>query len=175
VKALVYAVGDSAVIEQGGEHFLGRTDDVVDATDVQEGFLLAGKGGIRQVFGGGGGAYCNGQVVVPGGELCEGLADGTIQRCGEVGLHDPLPDLAAGARQRIDVIDIQRIQSCVDALVEPTLLEKFAISVRSGGEATRDGNTRTGQIADHFAKRGVLAAHTLDVPNTQLLKGHYVL
>ena len=53
-KTLVHTVGNGPVIEQRSEYFLGRTDDVVHTADIQEGFLLTGKGRIRQVFGGGG-------------------------------------------------------------------------------------------------------------------------
>ena len=53
IKALVHAVGNRTVVEQGSEHFLGRTNHVFYATDVKEGFLLTGKGCVRQVFGGG--------------------------------------------------------------------------------------------------------------------------
>ncbi len=75
IEALVYAVGDGAVVEQRGEDFLGRADHVVHATDVEEGFLLAGEGGVRQVFGGRRGAHGHGHVVVAGSHFGEGLAD----------------------------------------------------------------------------------------------------
>src|SRR5690606_1667425 len=142
---------------------------------VQEGFLLTGKGGIRQVFGGSGGAYGDGEIVIAGSQLGESLANCLVQSFGEVGFHDPLTDLGTGTGQSVNVIHVQRVQGSVDPVVETTLLEKLAIGISSGGKAARYGNTRAGQIADHFAKRGVLAADTLDIPNTQLLKGHYVL
>src|SRR5690606_37015267 len=75
VEALVHAVGDGAVVEERGEDFLGRADHVVHATDVEEGFLLTGKGGIRQVFGGGGGTHGHGHVVVTGAHFGECLAN----------------------------------------------------------------------------------------------------
>jgi hypothetical protein len=67
-EALVHAVGDGAVVVQRREHFLDGVEDVLVAVDVEEGFLLAGEGGIRQVFGGGGGAHREAAVAF-GGDL----------------------------------------------------------------------------------------------------------
>src|SRR5690606_13412037 len=75
IEALVHAVGYGAVVEQRGKHFLGGADDVVRPPNVQEGFLLTGKGGIRQVFGGSGGAYGDGEIVIAGSQLGESLAN----------------------------------------------------------------------------------------------------
>jgi hypothetical protein len=113
VEALVHAVGDGAVVEQRSEHFLGRADHVFDATDVQEGFLLAGERGVRQVFGGGRGAHGDSHVVVAGGQRGEGRTDFGVQ-LREFGFHDPLADLGAGLGQGIDVIDVQGVERGVD-------------------------------------------------------------
>ena len=45
-EALVHAVADGAVVVEGGEHLLHLVQHVLDADDVQEGFLLAGEGGV---------------------------------------------------------------------------------------------------------------------------------
>ena len=50
VKALVHPVGDSSIIEQRCEDLVHRGDDIVEATDVKERFLLSGKRCVRQVF-----------------------------------------------------------------------------------------------------------------------------
>src|SRR3990167_1051707 len=75
VKALVHAVGNGAVVEQRGEYFFGSADHVVHTANVQEGFLLASKRGIWQVFGGGRGAHGHGHVVVTTGHFGEGGTD----------------------------------------------------------------------------------------------------
>src|SRR5690606_23942217 len=41
--AFVYAIGNGAVVVQRGEYVADLVQHVVDADDVQEGFLLAGK------------------------------------------------------------------------------------------------------------------------------------
>ena len=52
LEALVFAVGDGAVVEQRREHLADGLFDGRQAGDVQEGLLLAGKRCIGQVFGG---------------------------------------------------------------------------------------------------------------------------
>src|SRR5581483_948355 len=53
-EALVHAVGNGAVVVERSEDVLDGVEQVVDAVNVQVGFLLPGEGGIGQVFGGGG-------------------------------------------------------------------------------------------------------------------------
>ena len=53
-ETFVDAVGNGAVIVKRSENVLHGFFDVVQPVDIQEGFLLSGKRGIRQVFGGGG-------------------------------------------------------------------------------------------------------------------------
>ncbi|MCY1396959.1 hypothetical protein D9M71_119450 [compost metagenome] len=175
VEALVHAVGDGTVVEQGSEYFLGGADHVVHATDVQEGFLLAGEGGVRQVFGGGGGAYGHGHVVVAAGHFGEGLADVGIQLGGELGVHHPLADLRAGLGQGIHVIDIKGVQRRMDLIIQAALLEEIPVGLSGGGETTRNRNAGAGEVADHFAQGCVLAPHTFDIVDAELIEGNYVL
>jgi hypothetical protein len=56
-EAVVDAVGDGAVVVERGENVLDGEQDVVDAADVQEGFLLARERGVGEVLGGGAGAH----------------------------------------------------------------------------------------------------------------------
>ena len=122
VETLVYAVGDRTVVKEGGKHFLGRADHVFDAANVEEGFLLAGKGGVRQVFGGGRGTHGDGHVRVTGRQGGEGGANFFVELLGELGFHDPLADLGAGLGQGVDVIDVQGVQRGVDLGVEAAQL-----------------------------------------------------
>ncbi|MCY1285317.1 hypothetical protein D9M70_342490 [compost metagenome] len=175
VEALVHAVGDGAVVEQGGEYLLGGADHIVHATDVEEGFLLAGEGRIGQVFGGGGGTHGHGQVVVVLGQLGEGGADFGIQAGGELGIHDPFADLGAGLGQGVDVIHIELVEGGVDAIVQATLLEEVTVGLGGSGKTTRNGNASASQIADHLAQGCVLAPHMLNIVNAELIEGNYVL
>ncbi|KAG0774949.1 hypothetical protein G6F22_013672 [Rhizopus arrhizus] len=63
LEAVVHAIGDGAVVVQRGEHFLDLVHDIVGAGDVEEGFLLAGEGRIRQILGGGRRAHGHGHVA----------------------------------------------------------------------------------------------------------------
>ena len=53
-ETFVDAVGNGAIVVKRSENVLHGFFDVVQPVDIQEGFLLSGKRGIRQVFGGGG-------------------------------------------------------------------------------------------------------------------------
>src|SRR5690606_38051481 len=64
VEALVHAVGNGAVVEQRSENFLGGADHIVHATNIEEGFLLAGEGGVRQILGGCRRAHRHRQIFV---------------------------------------------------------------------------------------------------------------
>ena len=53
-ETFVDAVGNGAVVVKRSKNVLHGFFDVVQPVDIQESFLLPGKRGIRQVFGGGG-------------------------------------------------------------------------------------------------------------------------
>jgi len=95
-ETLVHAVGDRPVVVERGEDFLDGVQDVLDARDVEQGFLLAGEGGIGQVFGGGRGAHGKTRpLAFAGDELGVGLADLGFELGRERRLHDPAADLGA--------------------------------------------------------------------------------
>ena len=153
-EALVHAVGDGAVVVQRGEDFLDRVQDVFEADDVEEGFLLAGEGRIGQVLGGGGRAH--GERHVGGGFGDQALVllgdgDGQVRR--ERRFHDPAADLRAAGGQRIDVIDVEGVERGVDPVVEAALREEVAVGQRRGGETARHAHAGAGQLADHLAER----------------------
>ena len=175
VEALVHAVGDGTVVEQRGEDFLGGADDVVDTADVEEGLLLAGEGGVRQVFGGSRGAHGHGHVVVALGHFGEGRTDFRIQPRREFGFHHPLADLRAGLGQGVDVVHIQGVERRMDAVVQATLLEKVAVRLGRSGKAARHRHAGTGEVADHLAEGCVLAPHMLHIMDAELIEGNYVL
>ncbi len=52
LETLMYPVGNGAIVVERREDLAHGVEDVVDPFDVEEGFLLSGKGRIRQVFGG---------------------------------------------------------------------------------------------------------------------------
>src|SRR3546814_15094500 len=75
LEAVVHAVGDGTVVVEAGKDFLDLAHDVVGAGDVEEGFLLAGEGGVGPVLGGRGGTHRTGRgtasvLIVMGRAWC---------------------------------------------------------------------------------------------------------
>ncbi len=140
--------------------------------DVEEGLLLAGEGGVRQVLGGRRGAHREAALAL-GGDLLVGGLDLGLELGREGQLHDPLADLRAGLGQRIDVIHVERIERGIDAIGQAIVGEELAIGLGRGRETTRD-TYAGGQLADHLAERGVLAADLLDVGHAQFVEGDHV-
>ena len=169
IEAVVDSVGNRAVVKQRGEHILDGFQHGIDAADVQEGFLLAGKGGIRQVFGGGGGADCH-RDVVAGGQRLECIADVGFQLGGEGRLAHPFANLFAGGGQGLDILDVQRIQRRIDAIVQPFVLEKLAVGVSRGRKPVGHADAGTGEVGNHFAERCVLAADPLDITHAEIFE-----
>ena len=110
LEAVMHAIGDRAIVVERGEDFLDLVQHVVDAGDVEERFLLAGERGVRQIFGGGGRAHGDGDVVGAGvlAELRVGLADRLVEIGRQRRIDDPAADFLAGGGQRVDVLDIER-------------------------------------------------------------------
>ncbi len=174
VEALVHPVADGAVVEQGGEHFLHRHHHMVEAANVEEGFLLTGEGGVRQVFGGGGRAHRHRQFAVAAAHLLIGVADRRFQLRLEGGVHHPFTDLLTGFRQSHHVFHVQRPERLIDLGGQIVVLEEVAESFRGGRKTARDGHAGRRQVADHLAKGGVLATDALDIALAQILKPDYV-
>ena len=51
--ATVHSVGDRTIVKQRSKNLVHCTLDIVEAFNIQEGFLLACKGGIGEIFSGG--------------------------------------------------------------------------------------------------------------------------
>ncbi|OIQ75439.1 hypothetical protein GALL_428950 [mine drainage metagenome] len=150
--------------------------DVGQAVDVEEGFLLAGERGVRQVLGGGGGAHGKGDALVgvPDQAMVV-VGDFLVQLILERGFHDPLADLAAAIGQRAQVFDVQLVECGVDALRQAILRQEVAVGIGRGGKAAGHAHPGLGQVLDHFAEGGVLAAHAGDIGDAELFEGKDVL
>ena len=172
-EALVHAIGDGAIVEQRGEHFVHALQQRIAAAHVEERFLLAGERGIRQIFGGRGGAYRDGNVA-PAAHALERFEDLALEPRRERRGQDPLADLRADARERFDVIDVERRQLLGDALGETFVLQEVPIGLRRGRKAAGHVDAGLREVADHLAERGVLAADSLDVVPAELLEGNGV-
>src|SRR5690606_21578969 len=165
LEAVVHAVGDRAVVVQRGEHFLDLVHDVVGTGHVEEGFLLAGERSVGQVLGGGGGTHRDGDVAaaILAAQPGVGGADVRVQRWLQRGVDHPLADLAASGGQRVDVLHVQLREPVVDALVQIVVRDEILECLGGGGEATGHRDAEAGQVPDHLAEGGILAAYACQV------------
>ena len=170
-KALVHAVADGAVVVERGEHLFHLVQHVVDANHVQESFLLTGKGGVWQVFGGGRRTHGKRGFGVAALQSGEGFTDGFFEVCWErLGL-DHGADFGTDGGQRAHVFGVQGVEFGVDAVRQAIELEELAEGVGGGGKA--GGHFDAGrQLGNHLPQAGVFAADDLDVGHPQFFKGH---
>ena len=177
LEAFVHAVGDGAVVIERGKHVVHRFFYVFEALDIQEGFLLSGKGGIGQVFGGGGRTHGHGNLV--GARISHQFVpcgfDVGFQLGGEGGVQNPLADLRAHACQLDHIVYIQPGQRGGNALIQAVVRQKCAVGFGRSGKAAGHAHAFFSQLADHFAQGGVFAAHLFYVGHTQIFKPDYIL
>jgi len=93
----------------------------------------------------------------------------------ERGVDDPLADLGASSQQGIDVIHIQRGEFCLDAGGQAFMGKKLPIGMGRGGKTAGNPHTGIGQLADHFAEGGVLAANTIHIGHAQLVETDHII
>lgn len=136
---------------------LYRHHDGVDALYIQEGFLLAGKRGIRHIFCGCRGAHGKRRGIIISRKLLIGVQNGGLQLGQERCLHDPLTNLLTRFCQCINVINIGLIQQRINALIQPALIEEQVKGVGCGRETVGHGNAQRRQISNHFTQRGIFA------------------
>ena len=170
-KALVHAVADGAVVIQRGEYFLDFVQHLLDAHHVQEGFLLAGKRGIRQVFRRGGRTHGKAGLIIACAQRGKGVANGFFQIGRERLRLDHAADFSAGCGQGVDVFNIQSGQLGLDFVVQPVVLEKFAKRVRRRGKASGHPHALR-QLRDHLAQAGVFATYGIHIAHAEFFKRH---
>ena len=100
-------------------------------------------------------------------ELRVGLADGLVEIGGQRRFDDPAADFLAGCGQRVDVFDIERREAILDALGKTAFLEIVLERLRRRRETAGHGHAEPGEVADHLAERGVLAADLAEIGHAQ--------
>ena len=134
LEALVHAIGDRAIVEQRGEHFVHALEQRVATAHVEERFLLAGERCVRQVLGRRRRAHRDGDLA-PAAHALERFEDLALELRRERRGQDPLADPRADARERLDVVDVERRELLRDARGEALVLQEVAIGLRGGREA----------------------------------------
>ncbi len=167
----MHPVGDGPVVVERGKDVLDGEQDVIHAPDVQEGLLLPGEGSIRQVFGRGAGAHCPGHVTaVVIRQTVVGGPDLLLESGWKGGAADQVPDLLPGQGQGGHIAAVQVLKDPFDPGVEAGPAQKTPVGVCSGGETVRDLDPGRGEVSDHFAERGVLAADLIEIGQAEVRK-----
>ncbi len=107
--------------------------------DVQEGLLLAGKTGVREVLGGG--ARPDGDDRLPPVHPGVGVSDLLADVVGHRGVQDDILHLSRYRFQRSGVIDVQTLQPAKDLVLDPGLHKKPA--ERLSGHHKSPGHRQT--------------------------------
>ena len=170
----MHAVADGAVVVQRGKHLFHLVQHVFDADDVQESFLLTGKRRVGQVFGGGRGAHREAGLVIARAQRGKTLAHGLFKIRREGLGFDQRTNLCARFGQRPHVFGVERVEHGVDLVVQPVVGQKHAKRMRRGGKAGRHAHAfgPGGELRNHLAEAGVLAANGLDIAHAQVFKRH---
>ena len=176
VEVLVHAVGDRPVVVERGEDVVQGLEEARQAADVEEGLLLAGEGGLRQVLGGrrrahgddelarvsGGHLRARRRVIcstsLPGSGACEDPARGSRCPC---------------AAELLDVVHVEAAERGVDAVRQAVLRQELPVGVGRGGKAVGHPQAEGRQLAEQLAQGGVLAAHPVHVAHPQRAQGNH--
>ncbi len=145
LEVVMHAIGDGAVVVEGGETALDRVDQIIRTLDVEVGLLLPGKRSIRQILGGGGGTHRE-QQGFPGLRAHQSMvvADARFQTCGQGSRQHPAANLAPGQGQSLRVVDIERGHPDCDPARQIVVREVFPEGVGGGGETAGDAHPLVG-------------------------------
>jgi hypothetical protein len=163
VEALVHSIGDRPVVEQRRKDLVHGTHHVRGAADVEQRLLLAREGRLRQVLG-----RCrrpdghrNVATAIAHREIA--FDDLPLQGGRKRRREDPVADTGAGRGEAGDVVHVQSVEFSLDPTGKALVGEEPAVGVGGRGEAARHGDVERGELGDHLAERGVLAADRRDV------------
>ena len=146
----------------------------VDADHVEDRFLLTGKRRVGQVFGRGRGTNGDGDFFLTVLEPIVEFADFAFEFGRERGRFDPAADFRAGGRQGLHVVDVEVGEAFVNTFLKAAFAKEEAERFGRRREAVGNTDARARQLAQEFAERSVLAAHSVHVRHAKLTKGKYV-
>ena len=149
---------------------LDRGKNVLQAFNVEEAFLLPCEGRIWQVLRSGARTNRERGVRIPGKEFGVCGLDCLLQSRRQRSVHDPLSNLCAAFRERMDILCVEQREPCLDPLFEPALKQELTIGIGRCGEAIRNPDADFSQLADHFAERSILATDTFNIAHAQFVE-----
>ena len=157
-KTLVHPVADGTVVVKRCEDFPDFVQDRLDTDHIEKRLLLSRKRSVWQVFGRRRRAHRKGGLRVTRGQGGKLGSNGLFQVSRERLCFDPGPNLGAGLGQGPDIVRVEGVQTGIDFVSQAAKAEEIAKSMSRRGKACRHLHAR-GQVRDHFAEAGVLAAN----------------
>ena len=91
----------------------------------------------------------------------------------EPGIADGLTDLRSATAQGLHVIEIDAVEFGFYKGFEPALFEELPVGVGGDDEAAGDLNAYAGEVLEHFAEGGALAADEGDIIESNAFEGNY--
>ena len=170
-------IGDRPIGEQGGVAAPAGRHQLRLTGDVQKGFLLAGKAGLRQVFSGGTGAHRHrdslglppSSVGLPQAPI--GPEDGQLEVLRQPGRQHQGPGGPTGRLQGSKIVAIETSQQAPQGLPKLVGVQEGPVGIGRGGKAPRHPYPFGSQLPQQFAQGGVLAPHGRDRLQPSRLQG----
>ena len=175
VEPLGLPITDGPVGEERGVTASARVEQSAFSPDIEIGLLLSGEAGVGKVFSRGARtdrdvgfllACASTEVAVGGGDR-----DGDFLR--PVAAQNGAADCLASLGER-DASGLEIGENRGNGRLQSVALDETPIGVGRRGEAGRHSDALSGEIADHFAKRRVLAADAWNVTTPKLLEPDHV-
>ena len=170
IEVHVLPIGHRPRCKQAGEAALGGVEELGGAAHVQEGVLLSGEARGGQVFGGGRRTHRDVHRVVPellrqlgvgGGHLLDHL-------CRPACTEDRVADPVRAVGEVGDVAGVQSVEGVGDDTLEGRGAHELTVGIGGQREARRHAHAEVGQLGEHLAEGGVLAADEVDVVHADL-------
>ena len=175
-ETLMDAIRDRPVVVEAGEYLFYGMKYIIQAIDIQECFLLAGKGGLGQVLGRRRRAHGPGGCRRRVGKRPIGRREVRVER--RAATARPRP--SRGFRRRRAPAPRHRRRRARQAA--PRCVSSSSLCARNSRKANavvaKPPGTRmpaSRELADHFAQRRVLAADLVDVAHPQAIEGNHPL
>ena len=175
LEAVVCAVGNRPVGVERSEDPRERGENLFDPAHVQQGFLLAGERGLRQVLRRRGRAH---RDAARGFSVCE-IGIGPRHRVRELEsklrLLYPTTNPSPALGERVEILDVETGKLPLDALLEPVVGEKLAICESGGRETARHPHSSRAKIAVHLPEGSILPSGLLHIFDAERIESDDVL
>ena len=149
------------------------TENRINAVHIEHGFLLAGKRSVRKIFRSGRRAHGDGNVAAVAQPLVE-FADFLFELSRERRIFDPAADFRTGSGKRLHIINIERLEAFMNAVLKTAFAQEEAEGLSRRGEAVGNADAGARKLAEQLAERGVLAADAINVRHAKLAEGENV-